>query len=246
MSSILKLENKPYFVSLLKIFSQKSQITMEIDQNVFKISSLDSPHIYLSFENSLYKIDVPIEFTIRVDELLKNIEILDSSLIILDTSFKIVSFTGCNDDFNNIAPIDKDLSVEGLNRIYFSFVEIPFVTPIKSHYVQKEIYSTKAIIDKECIKNFISGNVTYHCENNKLYIEKYTVEMNERLEVDAEFLVSGYLNFYCSNEWIGHALSFYELINTVMLCFSDGLMSIRFILKDYTSSYLEIQVRALE
>lgn len=278
MASTLIIKNVSYFYSLLKIFSQKSKVTIEIDQNSFKISSVDSPCIYLSISNELFEIDVPVEFTISITDLIKNINVIDSNIVLLDQSFRICSnnngFTNslnnCNNNTfnNNCDNITNSLNncntsgfndgnnvtnhINNINHItsnirndLYSYVDIPFISPIKSYYTNINTFSTKVIIDKICFKNFIKGNLTFHSENNKLIVEKYSVDMNEKLIIDADFLESGYLDFYCSSSWVEYIFDFYDLINTVMLCFSNDILSIKFILKEYSNVYLEIQVLTL-
>ncbi|KAM0679799.1 hypothetical protein GINT2_001970 [Glugoides intestinalis] len=239
MSALLRLKNKSYFVSLLKGFVHTNLLTFEINIDTMKISSLEPPYIYLSLETDLYEITSQVEFSIRTEELIRNIEILDSSLIILDSSFKLVYFPGCN--CNSSASLQFIL-----NMLDLSFVEIPFTSPIKSYYDSSFQFPTRVIIGKEILKNLIRGKITYQHDQKKLIISKSSVEVEETLEVEAEFIETGYLYFCCLNDWIDAALVFYDVINTLILCFSDNVLSIKFLLKDHSSAYLEMQIRAID
>lgn len=235
MSSILKIQNMQLFVSLLRAFAKKQQVTMEIDLGVFRILSLDPPYVYLSFENDLFTIDIPIEFTIRLDELLKNIQTLDTFICFIDSSFRLVAGWPTSCSACSLHPCPTHLT----------FIDIPLITPIKSYYM-KQAFTTRAIVNKNCIKNMLDGTVTYHHSNGKLLVEKYSPGMNEIIEIDADFLECGYLDFFCSNSWVEHAMCFYDQISTLMFCFSDDLLSLRFAIKESPTSYLEIQVRSRE
>lgn len=239
MSVLLRLKNKAYFFRLLKGFSHTKLLTFEIDIDTMKISSLEPPYIYLSLETDLYEISSQVDFTIRTEELLKNIDLIDSSLIILDSSFKLVSFPGC--DVNSSPSLQSMINMPDL-----SFVEIPFTSPIKSYYVSFFQFPTRVMIGKEILKNLIRGKVTYQHDQKRLILSKSSAELEETLVIEAEFIETGCLYFCCSNDWVDPALGFYDIINTLILCFSDNVLSIKFLLKEHSSAYLEMQIRAID
>lgn len=231
----LKIHDKKYFTASLKAFNKKSQVTFDISPTIMKISSLDSPFIYLSFESDLFSADFESSFTIRIDELTKNLNLLDGSTLLLDRNFLIITEEACVDQ----------------RHPFFSYIKIPFINPIESFYLYTNVFHTKLLIQKESLKNFIQGKVHYSSDErafdsseNILFIKNNTVDGCETLEINCEFLERGYLNFYCSNDWTEHVMGFYDLIHTVMLCFSDDLLCAKFILKEYSTAYLEIQVRS--
>lgn len=242
MATILKLKSNSYFMSLLKAFSNKTHITFEIDAYMIRLSSLEAPFVYLSLERDFFEIlneeevEIKEEFTIRAEDLIKNFNLINNALIMLDSSFKIIS-----------PPKEQDINFSDFkNRDKVSYIEIPYINPIKSHYQTVSKFPTRVIIEKECLKNFIRGKVTYQCDKNRLIVKKKSFEIEEVLEIEAEFIEMGYLEFYCSNHWVDTALLFYEIISSVILCFSDDLLCIKFFMKDNKSAYLEIQNRVIQ
>ena len=237
MVSILKIYNKKFFNDSVKVFSNKRHVTFEISHDTMCISSIDTPNIYLSLDNSLFNITHPVSFTIRIDELCKNLNLLDSSIAILDESFKIIDFKGINQVNIN----ENLINFCTLNNNY-SFVEIPFTNPINFNYIRKSQFPNRIILPKESLKNFSNGLVQYSIVNGMLILSKQTCEYQETIEITGDVLESGHLNFYCRNDWVESAIELYDLINTVLFCFADGLLSIKFLFKDQAEAYLEIQV----
>lgn len=176
----------------------------------------------LFLQDDLFSASGEAEFTIRADELLKHISLLQFSSLVV------------SNDHSSLRMTDGD-----------SFVQIPIVNPIEPPYIPVSAFSTTAVLEKESLKNILCGRVTYQIDKNALVVSRHTAELVETQEIQAEFLEKGYLDFHCSNDWVESARAFYDIIGTVMLCFADTVLCVRFILKDSSSAYLEIQVRAL-
>lgn len=240
MASILRLKDKKFFVDSLRAFSNKRHATFEISNECINISSVDAPYIYLSIENSLFSIDISVSFTIRIDELFKNINCIDSCLVVLEESFKLITFKG-SENIKNDCHID-DISPFFNLENNFSYVEIPFINPINSHYIHRDKFPTRILIAKESIKNFMTGLVRYDVTDHKLIVSKQTSEHEEVMEINGDTIEVGHLDFYCRNDWVESILEVYDMISTVLFCFADGLLSVKCLFKDKKSSYLEIQV----
>lgn len=226
--NLLKFKDKKYFIKLLKSFSSKSQILFEITHDSFKISSLEAPYIYLTLPDNIFSIDTPIEFIINATELIKNIDILKSNFVILENSFKIVEIE--NEGF--------------LNNDDFSFIDIPFNNPIETFYCHCYEFSTRFIIDKFLIRNFINGKVNYQNDNN-LILKSVSNNCDEKMEIEVDYISKSFLNFTTYNNWMNLIMPFYDLIDTVLFEFTDDLMCIKFLLKEYINTFIEIQNRAL-
>lgn len=279
MASVLIVKDKKIFTNLLSGISFKNSATFEITPDYFKISTLQAPFFYLVLDNSLFSIDQPISFTIRVDELKKSFNLLSSNVAYLEKSFKIIEFEGMEclasceaintaftkilNDSTTSASVEqiKKLPKSGNNsdvsilnskflqtnfqniEIDYNFVDIPFVNPINTYYIEKTYYPVRFFIEKECLRNFIHGDVRYTCDGKKISLISQMPEIFERLEIEAEFFNVSHLDFRCSNDWVTSILEFYSEIDKVFFCFSDTLLSIKFLFTKYPKSYLEIQVR---
>lgn len=238
MASFLKLENKKFFSDLLKVFSNKRQVTFEISEETMTISSIEQPYIYLSLDKSLFKISSPISFTIRVDELYKNVNLLNSPFVLLAESFRIIDFRG----IEYTTELETIVNLTSNSNANYTFIDIPFINPINSHYMSRSQFPTRIIVPKESLKNFLTGTVRYSIANGQLQVSKQTTEYEETMEITCDILEASHLSFYCRNDWIEPALEIYDIIHTVLFCFSDGLLSIKFLFKDQNEAYLEFQI----
>lgn len=92
----LFLKDKKSFFILLKIFHEKNQVTFNINLSEMIISSPESPNFHLLIPNTFYQIDKPFEFTINIEDLISNINLLDTNLVFLSNSFKIFKLNEIN------------------------------------------------------------------------------------------------------------------------------------------------------
>lgn len=224
----LRLKDKKYFSKVLKVFSGRCQVSFEISRECMKASSLEPPYIYLSLPSDTYSIGQPAEFSINARELERNLDLLDSGLVLLQNSFRIVAFEG-----------DES---EALSSNNYSFVDIPFSNPIKPHYCLLENSSTKLLMDKLAIRNLMRGCVQYQ-NGDGLVVKRISSDIEESMEVRVDYLSKGYLDFRCSNSWIDSIMPLYEMIHTVLFSFGEGLLSIKLLLQGCKNAYVEIQVR---
>lgn len=234
-----------------KVFHQRGQVTFEITQRNMKISTICPPYIYLFISNSIYSISpatvTPIEFTIDSAEIIRNINLLDSNIILLNDSFRIANLI--DTDFSCLISKGDSLfdptKYHDFDVLNYSFIDIPFLNPIESCYVLFENFSTKFFMKKEVLKLLINRNVRYQ-NSNCLIVKKIGVGFEETMEIEVDYLQSGFLDFCCSNSWLGVVEAFYEIIDTVLFGFNDSIMSVKFLLKAYQDIFIEIQINEKE
>lgn len=227
----LRLKDRKYFMKVIKVFSGRSQVSFEVSEECMRISSLESPYIYLSLPDSIYSVKSPTEFTISVPELERGLDLLDGELVLLGSSFRIVS-SGGNDS-------------EAISSDSYSFVDIPLSNPIRPHYCILEDSPTRLLMSRLAIRNLLRGCVQYQ-NSETLAVRRVANEIEECMEVEVDYLSKGYLDFRCSNNWIDAVMPLYEMIQTVLFSFGEGLLSVKLLLRDCRNAYVEIQVRELE
>lgn len=123
-----------------------------------------------------------------------------------------------------------------------SFVDIPFTNPIKSVFKTAATFHTRCFVDKETLQYFLAGSVRFYNDRNHLIHQRTGDYPQEKVIVDAEFLESGCLDFYCINDWLPNALLFAELVSNMLFCFSDEFLSIKMLFSKHKNVFVEIQV----
>lgn len=229
--NVLRLKDRKHFSKVMKAFSGRTQVSFDISKECMKISSLEPPYIYLSLPSDIYSVELPAEFTINLPELEKSLSLLDGELVLLGSSFRIVSFDGCES--------------EAISSEDYSFVDIPLSNPIIPYYCALKEFPTRLLMSKVAIRNLLRGCVQYQ-NSEALLVRRVANEVEENMEVQVDYLSKGYLDFRCSNNWIDSVMPLYEMIQTVLFSFGEGLLSIKLLLKDCRDAYVEIQVRELE
>lgn len=270
---ILKIINKKVFYKLLKIF--KGQTTFSITESVMEISGLCMPFYHMAIPHGIYEIDIPVEFTIDINNILEYLVDYNSEYIIIINNVNDISrdnimvhsiyenntFNNKNDEVvSNSANNSNTKSSNNLTHAINSFkiiynskygpentydtIDIPLSTPINSLYRQPNSFTTRVMINKNDLKYFPTGIVKYSTDNGKLIIHSSSTDMEEKVIMEPEFLLEGYLEFWISNEWISR-LEVGQLCNdihNILLCFSDGLLCIKMIFNKCKGAMLEIQV----
>lgn len=240
----LILKDKKYFIKAFKAFSQRGQVTFEIQRDLMMISTLNAPYLYIMFSNDIYSLDVPVEFTVEADEIIKNLELIDSNVILLRESLRIVKFVNFQPDYNDEGLFDSE-KYDTFDQCNYSFVDIPFANPIKSFYCLHKNFSTKFLLKKDVLKIMLNGPVKYQ-NSEKLILKKIGLGSEEIMEIDVDYLANGFLDFSCSNTWLSLVNTFYDLVDTVLFGFNDSFMTVKFILKNYKNTYIEIQIQEME
>lgn len=228
MAAILRFKDKKYITQLLKAFADKKQVTIDITRSTLRISSLSPPFIYLTIPNSLYQINQDIAFTINAATLLSNIDLLDARTVILDNSFKLITALDIQETTNNIT---EDISS--------SFIDIPFITPIRDNYTEIANFSTKLLITKHALKSLLPGIVTYSNEDG-LILRRFDGASEDLMKIDVEYLQQGYLNFRCSNNWVTTINT--DDISAALFSFTDKLLCVRLRFKGHSDVHMEIHV----
>lgn len=229
--------------------STQRYVTFEISVYNIKIMSLSPPYINLIISRELYDVNRETEFTIDCRDLIENLNILNTGIIIINNSFKLVEcLTGENTEYTDeTGNFDFEKIVNNLDNIdkifiKSSYIEIPLSTPIKGYYRYLNDFSTKFFIDKTNLPILLRGKVTYSNENN-LIIKRQNVEEEELMEINVDYLEKGYLDFTCSNNWIEDLLLCYELIDNILFCFSDTILCVKITFKSFTNCFMEIQIQ---
>ncbi len=263
--SILLLKDKNAFSLLLKVFKDKEQITFNINYNNMVLSSLHSPYLHLSISNSLFQINRPIKFTINIKDLLNNIDLLETNVVLLVNyfTFLVVDVELKNtfiEEYFKSNDANTELILESfllrttnsflreectnIDAKYINFLEnsdfisIPFNTFKKSLYYKVSEFSTRCFIEKNDLNYFLEGNVTYSLEESSLIMTK----SDEKLKVDVEFLTKRFLSFTCSNNWLPQIKHCLPWINNVLFCFSENILCVKMLFKFFKNTCLEIHI----
>lgn len=241
--AVLRFKNKKYVVQLLRAFTDKKQVTFEISGEALKIYTLAPPFFSLCIPNTLYEINQPAMFTMNAGDLLLNIDLLDADIVVLDKSFKMVTALDASEDDRIYGLlVDGGAETEEVVGAHnCSFIDIPFVGPIRSSCKQPAEPSTRLIIGKNILKSFLCGNVTYSNEDC-LVLRKSDSVSEEAMKIDVEYLEKGYLDFCCSNDWVGGVGLCIEMVSTVLLGFAEETMCVKLLFAGQRGVYMEIQV----
>lgn len=242
MAVILRLKNKKCITQLLRAFADKKQITVDITSSTLRVSSLSPPFIYLSIPSTLYQADQCITFTISAASLLSNMDLLDAHIAILDKSVKLVTTLDSqkDDHIHRLLTAGGAVDVDAIIADC-SFIDIPFIGPIRDSYTRITNFSTKLLIGRNALKSLLPGIVTYSNEDG-LVLRKFDGASEDVMRIDVEYLERGYLDFCCSNAWVGSIGAYLDDITTALLGFTDGLLCVRLRFRGQSDVHMEIHV----
>lgn len=212
-----------FFIKVLKLFSEKERLALEIDTEGFRMSLSHLNSYYVNLEASLFDIEEPEDaaFTINPRLLVKNLHFFRSGLTMEVGAFFILRNT------------DRQTTTE---------VRIPLNKPEDYAYTFLEA-STKVLLRNTGVIRYFTGTTTYEAKNNALVLTKTENEVRDILAMeDIEWLQTGDLYFTCNNDWVRGLDVLGDYIEVVLMEFSTYVLSVKFLFKKFRESYLEIQV----
>lgn len=218
-----EIHDVKFFTEIIKIFKNKPIITIEIGPEEFKIQCTDRYNFILFLDNKLFTSYGASEFSIDPAKLYKYIKIIKPMKFLLgENGLKILLSK-------------NDVLVE---------ITIPLMLKKPVEYFTQCENVSFLFKDVTMLKN-INGVVVFEKTNNKLVISTTKDGIKDMIETDVEWINENQLYFSCDDKWV-------EIVNSItgienlMFEFSAYILCIKFLFKDFSETYLEIQIPKME
>lgn len=219
----ITIKNMDFFSDILKIFREKDRLTFEIDTENFKMSLLHMNSYYANLEMSLFAVEDPEEISFTVDPklMLKYLHFFRAGLSIEVDRFLVLR------SMESQASTEIRVPLNELESYGYTFLEP----------------STKALLKNIGFLKTFTGMTTYETRDGCLVLTKVLNEAKDVLVIeDVEWLQAQDLYFTCNNDWVSSLETLSDRIESVLMEFSPYILSVKFLFKNFTKSYLEIQV----
>lgn len=220
----IQINDTKFFISIISTFSHQRTVTFSLKD---KFTILSTNQIFLLEEKCYEIIEQGDDFTVCVASLLKNISLLYSYPLILDVSDRLYLCTNT-----------KYFSI-GLNINCIKY-DNPCI-----NYINSEL---KFIISNVNLLKDFSGDTIYEIGNGKLTLKNVSNVQTDTIIIDLlndnkfNHQISYYEDeFTCSNYWVNNLKGISSLINGIMICVSEFVVSIQVLFKKHEGSYLELQ-----